>query len=63
MRFKGDVERAEKVYEGFEPLGALDIDETIWFTASRPEHDTINELTIMPTAQANASTIYRGASK
>ena len=60
VRFKGDLERAEKVYEGFEPLTALDIAETIWFTATRPKHVTINELIIMPTAQANATTIFRG---
>ena len=59
IRFHGDKERAKKVYEGFEPLVAADIAETIWFVASRPPHVNINELTIMPTAQANGSTIYR----
>ncbi|PWK80281.1 NADP-dependent 3-hydroxy acid dehydrogenase YdfG [Mucilaginibacter oryzae] len=60
VRFKGDKERAKKVYEGFEPLRAEDIAETIWFIASRPKHVNINDLLIMPTAQANAGTIYRG---
>jgi NADP-dependent 3-hydroxy acid dehydrogenase YdfG len=59
VRFKGDKERAKKVYEGFEPLAALDIAETIWFVASRPAHVNINNLVIMPTAQANAGTIFR----
>ncbi|TWR25753.1 SDR family oxidoreductase [Mucilaginibacter pallidiroseus] len=59
VRFKGDKERAKKVYEGFEPLLAQDIAETIWFVASRPAHVNINDLLIMPTAQANASTIFR----
>ena len=59
VRFKGDKERARKVYEGFEPLAALDIAETIWFVASRPAHVNINDLVIMPTAQANAGTIFR----
>jgi 3-hydroxy acid dehydrogenase/malonic semialdehyde reductase len=59
VRFKGDKERAKKVYEGFEPLAALDIAETIWFVASRPAHVNINDLVIMPTAQANAGTIFR----
>jgi NADP-dependent 3-hydroxy acid dehydrogenase YdfG len=59
VRFKGDKRRAKKVYEGFEPLAALDIAETIWFVVSRPAHVNINELTIMPTAQATATNIFR----
>lgn len=59
VRFKGDKERAKKVYQGFEPLVANDIAETIWFVASRPAHVNINDLLIMPTAQANAATIFR----
>ena len=59
VRFKGDKNRAKKVYEGFEPLVAADIAETIWFAVSRPAHVNINELIVMPTAQANASTIFR----
>ena len=59
VRFKGDRERAKKVYEGFEPLAAADIAETIWFVASRPAHVNINDLVIMPTTQANAGTIFR----
>jgi NADP-dependent 3-hydroxy acid dehydrogenase YdfG len=60
VRFKGDKERAKKVYEGFEPLMAEDVAETIWFIASRPAHVNINDILIMPTAQANAGTIFRG---
>src|ERR1044072_7872977 len=52
VRFKGDRERAKKVYDGFEPLVAADVAETIWFAASRPAHVNINELTVMPTAQS-----------
>jgi 3-hydroxy acid dehydrogenase/malonic semialdehyde reductase len=59
VRFKGDKERAKKVYDGFEPLVANDIAETIWFAVSRPAHVNINELTVMPTAQAAAATIFR----
>ena len=59
VRFKGDKERAKKVYDGFEPLVAIDIAETIWFVASRPAHVNINDLLIMPTAQASASVIFR----
>jgi len=59
VRFKGDKERAKKVYDGFEPLSADDIAETIWFAVSRPAHVNINELTVMPTAQASAAIIHR----
>ncbi|RYE36857.1 MAG: NAD(P)-dependent oxidoreductase, partial [Sphingobacteriaceae bacterium] len=52
-------DRAKKVYEGFEPLVAADIAETIWFVVSRPAHVNINDLTIMPTAQANAVNFAR----
>ena len=38
VRFKGDKARAKKVYDGFEPLVANDIAETIWFAVSRPAH-------------------------
>ncbi|MBK0378603.1 SDR family oxidoreductase [Mucilaginibacter segetis] len=59
VRFKGDKERAKKVYDGFEPLVAQDIAETVWFAASRPAHVNINELTVMPTAQATATNIFK----
>jgi 3-hydroxy acid dehydrogenase/malonic semialdehyde reductase len=59
VRFKGDKARAKKVYDGFEPLAAMDIAETIWFAVSRPAHVNINELTVMPTAQATATNIFR----
>jgi len=59
VRFKGDKARAKKVYDGFEPLVAADIAETIWFVVSRPAHVNINEMIVMPTAQANGSLIYR----
>jgi len=59
VRFKGDKDRAKKVYEGFDPLAAEDIADTIWFVASRPAHVNINDLVIMPTAQASATNIFR----
>ena len=59
VRFKGDKDRAKKVYDGYEPLHAKDIAEIIWFAASRPAHVTINDLLIMPTAQASTSHLLR----
>jgi 3-hydroxy acid dehydrogenase / malonic semialdehyde reductase len=59
VRFHGDKERADKTYNGFTPLVADDVAETIWFAASRPAHVNINELTVMPTAQASVTNIFR----
>jgi NADP-dependent 3-hydroxy acid dehydrogenase YdfG len=59
VRFKGDKARAKKVYDGFEPLVANDIAEAIWFAVSRPAHVNINDMLIMPTAQASATIIAR----
>jgi len=59
VRFKGDKERAAKVYEDMEPLIAEDIAEAVWFAASRPKHVNINDMLIMPTAQASASIVAR----
>lgn len=59
VRFHGDKERADKVYEGFDNLMAEDIAEAAWFMASRPAHVNINDLVIMPTAQPVASIIHR----
>lgn len=59
VRFHGDKDKADKVYEGFENLVAEDIADAIWFAISRPAHVNINELTIMPTAQPVASVIHR----
>lgn len=58
VRFKGDETTAKSVYNGYDPLVAQDIAETIYFVATRPQHVTINDLTIMPTAQASA-TVFR----
>lgn len=59
VRFKGDDEKAKSVYKGLQPLTAQDIAETIWWVANRPAHVNINDIIIMPTAQANATTTIR----
>jgi len=59
VRFKGDEERAKKVYDGMEPLLAQDIAEAIWFAVSRPAHVNINDMLIMPSAQASATLVQR----
>lgn len=57
VRFKGDEEMAKSVYDGFDPLQASDIADAIYYVCTRPKHVTINDLVIMPTAQAS-STVF-----
>lgn len=59
VRFHGDRERANKVYDGFEPLRGEDIADAVYYVASLPPHVTVNDMLIMPTAQACASMIHR----
>jgi len=59
VRFHGDKARAKEVYKGFDPLTAEDIAEAIWFIASRPKHVNINDMLIMPTAQASGNHIFK----
>ena len=55
----GDKEKADKVYEGLTPLYAQDIAETVEFIVTRPAHVNINDILIMPTAQANSSHTFK----
>jgi 3-hydroxy acid dehydrogenase/malonic semialdehyde reductase len=59
VRFKGDKNTADSIYQGFEPLQARDIAETIYFAATRPKHVTLNDIVIMPTAQANSTIFHK----
>lgn len=59
VRFKGDEDSAEKVYDGFSPLSATDIADAIFYCASVPAGVCINELVITATAQANGIFIHR----
>ena len=59
VRFKDDQERAKKVYKGLKPLTPKDIAECIWFMADRPAHVNIDEIVLMPIAQAAPHKITR----
>jgi NADP-dependent 3-hydroxy acid dehydrogenase YdfG len=59
VRFKGDKNTADSIYQGFDPLQAHDIAETIYFAATRPKHVTLNDIVIMPTAQANSTIFHK----
>jgi 3-hydroxy acid dehydrogenase/malonic semialdehyde reductase len=59
VRFKGDRERAKKVYEGVNPLQAADIADILVWIASRPAHVNIDELLVKPVDQASMTKIRR----
>lgn len=55
VRFKGDENQASAVYQGFTPLDAKDIADTVHFIVTRPSHVSIHDVVIMPSAQASAT--------
>jgi len=59
VRYKGDQAQADKTYEGFVPLKAEDVAESIFFIATQPPHVNIEEIFILPTAQASSTLIHR----
>jgi NADP-dependent 3-hydroxy acid dehydrogenase YdfG len=59
VRFKGDEERAKKVYQGYQPLKPEDIADIIHFVVSRPYHVNIADLVVMPTAQASSTIVKK----
>ncbi len=59
VRFKGDEDKAEKVYQGYQPLKPEDIAEVIHFVVSRPYHVNIADLVVMPTAQASSTIVKK----
>ena len=61
VRFRGDSDRAEKVYQGMTALTPDDIADTILFAITRPAHVNISEIFVMPTDQSTATLIHRSA--
>ena len=57
VRFKGDSDRAEKVYQGYKALEAKDIADIIEFVINRPSHVNIADILVLPQAQATSSII------
>lgn len=59
VRFKGDEQTAKNVYDGFDPLMAEDIADAVYYVCSRPKHVCINDLVIMPSAQASSTIFHK----
>jgi NADP-dependent 3-hydroxy acid dehydrogenase YdfG len=59
IRFRGDKERAEKVYQNITPLGPEDIADAIVWAASRPPHVNIHTVVMTTIDQANSVVFHR----
>jgi NADP-dependent 3-hydroxy acid dehydrogenase YdfG len=59
VRFKGDDDRANKVYKGFEALQPENIADIIHFVVTRPYHVNIADLVVLPTAQASSTMVKK----
>jgi serine 3-dehydrogenase len=59
VRFHGDKNRADNVYQGLSPLTGEDVAETVYYCASRPAHIQICEVIMFPTAQRSATVVHR----
>jgi len=59
VRFHGDEARAEIVYKGYQPLLAEDVAAAVYYTTTLPPHVNVNDLVLMPTAQAAAAIMHK----
>jgi len=59
VRFKGDAERAEKVYQGYQPLRPEDVADTIRYIIHSPPHVNIADVLILPAAQASSGLVHK----
>ncbi len=59
VRFDGDQQKSDATYRGFEALQAEDIADAIYYMASRPSHVCVNDMVIMPSAQANSTLVIK----
>jgi 3-hydroxy acid dehydrogenase/malonic semialdehyde reductase len=59
VRFRGDSDRAKKVYEGLSPLTPDDIADSIVWAATRPAHVNVNNIVLMTTDQSAPTMVHR----
>jgi 3-hydroxy acid dehydrogenase/malonic semialdehyde reductase len=61
VRFRGDREKAQKVYADVEALQPEDIAECVVFALTRPPHVNLDEIVVKALAQSSATRIVRSA--
>jgi len=59
VRFRGDQERADRVYEGMTPLTGRDVAEAVAWVVDRPPHVVVADMMLLPVAQASAGMVHR----
>ncbi len=59
VRFKGDSTRADKAYEGMQPLTGKDIAEIIFYVLEQPDNVVLADITVFPKAQASSTLVKR----
>ncbi|MCL5990764.1 MAG: SDR family NAD(P)-dependent oxidoreductase [Bacteroidetes bacterium] len=59
VRFRGDSEKAKKIYQGYTPLTSRDVAEVALFCATRPQHVTIQDILVTPTDQATTTILNK----
>lgn len=60
VRFAGNEQKADSIYDNIQALSAEDVAEVVMFIASRPPHVDIADVVVFPTHQASVSIIHRG---
>lgn len=60
VRYKGDSEKAQRVYSDTQPLSAEDVADSVLYAATRPLHVNIQEIVIMPVVQSSVNLLQRG---
>ncbi|HLF15946.1 MAG TPA: SDR family NAD(P)-dependent oxidoreductase [Candidatus Thermoplasmatota archaeon] len=61
VRYKGDAEKAKRVYADTRPLKAEDVAEAILWCCGRPSHVNVQEMVLYPTDQAHVGMVHRRA--
>lgn len=59
VRFKGNQDRADLVYDGYDALTAENIADAVFYAVSQPPHVDIQDMLVMPTAQANGNMFHK----
>ena len=59
IRFRGDKDKANAVYEGLKPLTGDDIADVVYYAASAPAHIQLAEVLVMPTYPATGTVCHR----